>query len=54
VAVARPIDHVSVIGGYGHPELATEGKGESLFAAATAEVVACVREIAAWETFDAR
>ncbi len=54
LAVARPIDHVSVTGGYGHPELATEGKGESLFAAATAEVVACVREIAAWETFDAR
>jgi len=52
VSVARPIEHVSVTGAYGHPELATVEKGEALFAAATAEVVACVREIAQWEAFD--
>lgn len=52
VTVARPIDHVTVTGGYGHPELATAEKGEALFSAAVAEVVACVREIAGWEVFE--
>jgi len=54
VTVARPIDHVSATGGYGHPELATAEKGEALFAAAVGEVVACVREIAGWEVFEPR
>jgi creatinine amidohydrolase len=52
VTVARPIEHISVTGGYGHPELATAEKGEALFAAAVGEVVACVREVAAWEVFE--
>jgi len=51
VTVARPFEHISASGAYGHPELATDEKGEALFAVAVEEVVACVREIAGWEAF---
>ncbi len=54
VTVARPIEHISVTGGYGHPELATVEKGEALFAAAVGEVLACIREVARWEVFEPR
>jgi creatinine amidohydrolase len=50
VTVLRPFEHISVTGGYGHPELATAEKGEALFDAVVDEVVACVREVASWET----
>ncbi len=49
VTVLRPFEHVSVTGGYGHPELATAEKGEALFDIVVDEVVACVREVAGWE-----
>jgi creatinine amidohydrolase len=48
VDVARAIDQVSRTGAFGHPEIATAAKGESLYAAAAREVVAFVREFAAW------
>jgi creatinine amidohydrolase len=54
VALARPIDHISITGSYGHPALATAEKGEALFASVVDEVVACVREIATWEPFEPR
>jgi creatinine amidohydrolase len=54
VSVARPFEHNSVTGSYGHPELATAEKGEALFAAVVSEVVACVREIAGWEAWEAQ
>jgi creatinine amidohydrolase len=54
LTIARPIEHISVTGGYGHPELATAEKGEALFETVVDEVVACVREIASWETWAPR
>ena len=51
VDVPRAFDQVSQTGAFGHPELATAEKGESLYAAATAEVVAFVREFATWKPF---
>ncbi len=54
VTVTRPFEHISVTGGYGHPELATAEKGEALYSAVVDEVVACVREVAAWEAFEPR
>jgi creatinine amidohydrolase len=50
VTLARPMEHITTTGGYGHPELATAEKGEALFDAVVNEVVACVREVAGWET----
>jgi creatinine amidohydrolase/Fe(II)-dependent formamide hydrolase-like protein len=52
VSVVRPFAHVSETGAYGHPEHATEEKGEALLAAAVGEVVACVREVATWTSLD--
>ena len=52
VSVVRPFEHVSETGAYGHPEHATEEKGEALLAAAVGEVVACVREVATWTSLD--
>jgi len=52
VTVRRPFEHLSVTGAYGHPELGTTEKGEALFTVAVNEVVACVQEIATWETID--
>lgn len=48
VSVARTMDQNSSTGAYGHPERATPEKGEAIFAAATKEVVAFVREFARW------
>jgi creatinine amidohydrolase len=48
VGVSRPFEHITLHGGYGHPELATAGKGEAILKVAVAEVIACVREIATW------
>jgi creatinine amidohydrolase len=54
VTTVRPFDHTSKSGAYGHPERATAAKGETLFATAVDQVVACVREIAAWQVPDPR
>ena len=52
VDVPRAFDQLSVTGAFGHPEIATVEKGESLYAAAVQEVVAFVREFAHWKPFD--
>ncbi len=49
VTVARNFEQVSRTGALGHPELATAEKGEQLFSAAAREVIALVRELAAWQ-----
>jgi creatinine amidohydrolase len=51
VDVPRAFNQISRTGAFGHPEIATPEKGEALFAAATREVVAFVREFARWEPF---
>ena len=48
VDVPRAFNQLSETGAFGHPEIATAEMGEALFAAAAAEVVAFVREFAAW------
>jgi creatinine amidohydrolase len=48
VTAARPFEHLTLTGGLGHPEAATADKGEALYQAVTDEVVAFVRELAAW------
>lgn len=48
VDVPRPFEQLSLSGAFGHPERATPERGEELFAAATAEVAAFVREFATW------
>lgn len=48
VDVPRAFDQLSATGAFGHPEIATAEKGEALFSAAVGEVVAFVREFAAW------
>ncbi|HWQ13594.1 MAG TPA: creatininase family protein [Roseiflexaceae bacterium] len=48
VDVPRPFELLSRSGAFGHPERATPERGEELFVAAAAEVVAFVREFAAW------
>lgn len=52
VTLARPMEHITATGGYGHPELATAEKGGALFEAVVDEVVACVREVAGWSEFE--
>jgi creatinine amidohydrolase len=54
VDVPRAFDQLSRTGAFGHPEIATPEKGEALYAAAAAEVVAFVREFARWQPFDPR
>lgn len=54
VDVPRAFDQLSVTGAFGHPEIATEEKGEALFAAAVAEVVSFVREFATWPIIEPR
>ncbi len=51
VDVARSFDQLSATGAFGHPELATAEKGAVLFDTAVREVVAFVREFAAWKEF---
>lgn len=53
VDVARRIEQSSLSGAFGFPELATPEKGEALFAVAAREVVAFVREFAAWQPVQA-
>ena len=52
VDVPRAFDQLSITGAFGHPERATEGKGEALFAAAAGEVVAFVREFRTWPAIE--
>jgi creatinine amidohydrolase len=52
VDVARSFNQLSVTGAFGHPEKATAAKGELLFTTAVREVVAFVREFAAWNEFE--
>jgi creatinine amidohydrolase len=54
VDVPRAFNQISRTGAFGHPEIASEEKGEALIAAAVREVVAFVREFAAWEPFAPR
>ena len=48
VNVAKMFEQVTETGALGHPETATSEKGEQLFETAVAEVVALIREVAAW------
>jgi creatinine amidohydrolase len=48
VEVARSIEQGSASGAFGWPELATKEKGESLFEAASHELVSLLREFACW------
>ena len=48
VSSPRPFEHITLHGGYGHPELATPEKGEVLLQVAVDEVVSFVREFATW------
>jgi creatinine amidohydrolase len=48
VDVRFTFDHVTETGALGHPENATAEKGEALYKAATAEIVALVREFNSW------
>ena len=52
VVVLRPLDHVTESGAFGRPETATVEKGERLFDMAAEQVVACVQDIAVWQTFE--
>lgn len=54
VSSPRPFEHITVHGGYGHPELATPVKGEALLKVAVEQVVACVQEIAMWTPLNPR
>jgi creatinine amidohydrolase len=54
VDVPRAFDQLSVTGAFGHPEIAEAEKGEALFTAAVTEVVAFVREFAAWPALPPR
>ena len=54
VSAPRPFEHITVHGGYGHPELATPEKGEALLDVAVAQVVAFVNEFATWSSMDPR
>jgi creatinine amidohydrolase len=51
VAVPRMFEQITATGALGHPEDATVAKGEELFAVTVREVVAFVREFAAWKGF---
>ncbi len=54
VSSARPFEHITVHGGFGHPELATLEKGEALLDVAVAQVVACVEDVATWPPLNPR
>lgn len=51
VDVVRMYEQLTASGAQGHPELATTEKGEALFTAVSAEVVAFIREFAHWRPF---
>jgi creatinine amidohydrolase len=48
VFVARTMEQASKTGAFGHPELATKEKGEALYALATKEIAAFLKEFRAW------
>ena len=48
VVMQKPFDRLSVTGAMGYPEHATPEKGEALIKIGVEQVVACVREVAAW------
>ncbi|CCW34996.1 uncharacterized protein, putative amidase [Chthonomonas calidirosea] len=48
VDVPRAFDQLSQTGAFGHPELATQEKGEALFQAVAEQVVSFLREFATW------
>jgi creatinine amidohydrolase len=50
VSVPRMFEQLSQTGSLGHPEHATAAKGEALYASATREVVAFIREFALWQS----
>ncbi len=52
VDVPKAFDLLSKTGAFGHPEIANIEKGTALFGAAITEVVAFVREYAAWPQID--
>jgi creatinine amidohydrolase len=51
VNVARTFKQNTLTGALGHPELATPEKGEELFAVATREVAAFIREFSNWSVY---
>jgi creatinine amidohydrolase len=54
VVMRKPFDHISQTGALGHPECATREKGETLIEIGVQQVVACIREIAAWPPVEPR
>ena len=52
VASPKPFEHITLHGGYGHPELATPEKGEEVLQVAVEQVVACVREMGTWQALE--
>jgi creatinine amidohydrolase len=54
VASPRPFEHITLHGGYGHPELATPEKGEALLDVAVEQVVTCIQEMAMWTHLEPR
>ena len=54
VVMPKPFDHVSETGAMGHPEFATPEKGKALIRAGVQEIVACIREVAAWPPVEPR
>lgn len=54
VTMRRPFEYLSETGALGHPERGTPEKGEALIAAGVKQVVACIREIAAWPPVEPR
>ncbi len=51
VNVARTFKQTTLTGALGHPELATQEKGEKLYAVATLEIAAFIREFASWSEY---
>ncbi|MFM7320213.1 MAG: creatininase family protein [Armatimonadota bacterium] len=52
VSVARTMEQGTQSGAFGYPELSSSEKGERILAAATAEVVAFLREFSTWSRFE--
>jgi creatinine amidohydrolase len=54
VVMRKPFDHISETGALGHPECATPEKGKALIEIGVEQVVACIREVAAWPPVEPR
>jgi creatinine amidohydrolase len=52
VYIGRTFEQLSKSGAFGHPEQASEAKGEALFAVATQEIVLFLREFGRWASLD--